>query len=124
MNLRPAIIFCASFLAFLMFIPSIMIGIFGGYKDRTAFSIPINSDFKIDVIKRYSFPSFELADASIIVKFQVVETASSRLLSTSSIDIYEDSDLMRPEIKIKDKNIYIFKFDESDLTKTIVMPLP
>lgn len=105
-------------------LPPTLVGVFGGYKSKIVFTKDIQPGYQLVIKKRFAFPSFEVADPTSVVNFQIINQKTSDKVVSAKVEIYEDSDYSNPEISMQGRNVVLSKFDSSLPNKVITIKIP
>lgn len=82
-----------------IYLPTIIVGLSGGFSPSLVYSyLSPDERGNLIVTKRVIFPANEMADPSILVKVQLQDYASGRVLDSTSLELLEDSDLQEPQL--------------------------
>ncbi len=105
-------------------LPSAVVAVFGGYKSKVVFTEDIQPGYQLVITKRFAFPSFEFADPTSVINFQIINQKTSDDIASAIVEVYEDSDYSNPEISIQSRNVVLSKFDSSLPNKVITIKIP
>src|SRR5688572_448164 len=87
-------------IALLFLIPTVMIGFEGGFRSRQM-SSERSPDGKLEVIvtKRVAFPANEWIDPSVVVRAELRDVLTRRVIASERKTLVEDSDFGAPGIQ-------------------------
>ena len=110
--------------ALFLLLPTLIIALEGGFRSKAVLSVPSpDGRTRLIVTKTVAFPANEWVDPSILVRAQLQDTASRRVLASRSAKLFEDSDYSTPAIQWNSNQVLITRFNRTK-DQTIILELP
>src|SRR5262245_55418665 len=95
-------------IALLFVIPTLVVGFEGGFqwRDVTSEASP-DGRFELIVTKRMAFPANEWVDPSVVVRAELRDAATPRVLASERRLLAEDSDFNTPAIQWRSNEVHV-----------------
>ena len=107
------IIGCLAFvtIALLFVIPTLVVVFHGGFRWQSVTSAAPDGASELIVTKRIAFPANEWVDPSVIVRAELRDKVTRRVLASEQKRLVEDSDFNTPVIQWSSDEVRVISFD-------------
>ena len=97
----------------LFVIPTAVIGFEDGFRSHHVSSVrSLDGTLELIVTKRVAFPANEWVDPSIVVRAELRDVATRRVIASERKTLVEDSDFSPPVIQWNSGEVRVAKFDQ------------
>ena len=99
-------------LASVLILPSLIVGREGGFKwHEVGSETSFDHRFQVLVFKKIAFPANEWIDPTVVIRAELCDLPSKKVIASGCVRLAEDSDFSNPTIEWRSNSVEIIRFD-------------